>query len=253
MPSTSRVILLLLAVIVASAIWPSVRGRLLPPTEPPDGVVRRLEARIPEMRVDLPAAEALPFVATLMGVPIQCDWPALSAYGVSPGDRVTARLYNVKGSKVLGLLASILSPGDDRGIFWEVAGDGSIVLSTPTDHFRRNARLDVYDLTDLIPEPSPCFPTGPPTERDRTDLEEDVLKLVRETVAPASWQDAAPGGPAVAGIRDGRLWVVQTSENHRSLVNLVEQLREQAGLGHERPYLPQQIAEPSWAARRRGR
>jgi type II secretory pathway component GspD/PulD (secretin)/tetratricopeptide (TPR) repeat protein len=59
----------------------------------------------------------------------------------------------------------------------------------------------------------------------RQELVEQITKLITETVAPDSWRDA---GGSVGAVRElqGQLIVTQTPENQRSLVNLLEKLRE---------------------------
>jgi len=59
----------------------------------------------------------------------------------------------------------------------------------------------------------------------REELVQDITKLITDTVASDSWKD---NGGSVGALRElqGQLIVTQTPENHRQLVNLLEQLRE---------------------------
>jgi general secretion pathway protein D len=59
----------------------------------------------------------------------------------------------------------------------------------------------------------------------REELVESITKLIEDTVATDSWKD---NGGSVGALRElqGQLIVTQTPENHRQLVNLLEQLRE---------------------------
>ena len=59
----------------------------------------------------------------------------------------------------------------------------------------------------------------------REELVESINKLIEDTVATDSWKD---NGGSVGALRElqGQLIVTQTPENHRQLVNLLEQLRE---------------------------
>ena len=59
----------------------------------------------------------------------------------------------------------------------------------------------------------------------RQDLVDAITKLIEDTVATESWKD---NGGSVGALREleGQLIVTQTPENHRQLVNLLEQLRE---------------------------
>jgi general secretion pathway protein D len=60
------------------------------------------------------------------------------------------------------------------------------------------------------------------TRQERVDA---IVKLIQETVDPNSWRD---NGGQVGAIKElsGQLIVTQTPDNQRSLINLLEQLRE---------------------------
>lgn len=59
----------------------------------------------------------------------------------------------------------------------------------------------------------------------RQELVDSITKLIEDTVSTDTWKD---NGGSVGALRElqGQLIVTQTPENHRQLVNLLEQLRE---------------------------
>ena len=63
----------------------------------------------------------------------------------------------------------------------------------------------------------------------RQDLVDSITKLIEDTVATDTWKD---NGGSVGALREleGQLIVTQTPENHRQLLNLLEQLREQRAI-----------------------
>jgi len=63
----------------------------------------------------------------------------------------------------------------------------------------------------------------------RQDLVDSITKLIEDTVSTDTWKD---NGGSVGALREleGQLIVTQTPENHRQLVNLLEQLREERAI-----------------------
>jgi general secretion pathway protein D len=63
----------------------------------------------------------------------------------------------------------------------------------------------------------------------RQDLVDSITKLIEDTVSTDSWKD---NGGSVGALREleGQLIVTQTPENHRQLINLLEQLREERAI-----------------------
>ena len=75
--------------------------------------------------------------------------------------------------------------------------------------------------------PPGTMPAAAPGSRERSpqEREDELVRLVTETVAPESWRDA---GGTVGAIRvvNGPLIITQTQENHGMIQHLFEQLRE---------------------------
>jgi hypothetical protein len=61
----------------------------------------------------------------------------------------------------------------------------------------------------------------------RRELVDSILDLIRATIAPDSWRNG-PAAGTIGSVRElnGQLIVTQTPENHRSLMDLLQQLRE---------------------------
>jgi len=139
--------------------------------------------------------------------------------------------------------------------------DGVITISTGED-LDKNTLTRVYDIRDLIID-IPDFTNAPNFSlqstsqqgqggggggggggssqglfenadqdrqnqdqgRTRQEMIDEITRLITETVSPESWRDA---GGTTGSVRElqGQLIVTQTPENQRSLVNLLQQLRE---------------------------
>ena len=130
---------------------------------------------------------------------------------------------------------------------------GSIGLAQTTRP-KLDSQTRVYDVRDLlirvrdfpftgtmgVPEESPAVVAKPegdgslfggrkaaskPKERTYEELVEEVIRLIRETVAPESWREA---GGKEGSIREvgGALVITQTPENQQLIESIFEQLRE---------------------------
>src|SRR4051794_10161330 len=104
----------------------------------------------------------------------------------------------------------------------------------------------VYEITDLqlqkrdYPAPAynesradssggqtPLF-CAPTTQPSASDLAGSLVSLIQDTVATDTWRD---NGGTIGNIRqlNGILIVTQTSENHRLIADLLQQLRQNHG------------------------
>jgi len=89
------------------------------------------------------------------------------------------------------------------------------VISTRADLFARTAITRHYDIHDLLET------RWHATRKERAKLAEAIMRLITDTVDNENWGD---GGGRIH-ISHDRLWVKQTPENHRQIVNLLQQLR----------------------------
>lgn len=215
-------------------------------------VAAQLERRLPEVRFDNVAfSEVIDFFRDVTGTNIFVNWRALETSGIDRTTPVTARLRDVKFAKALQTVIDDVG-GGIVPLSYSI-DDGVITVSTQED-LARNTIVQVYDIRDLIisipdfeaPEVSFSVDlsasggrgggggglsfnlSGSPEEEEpptREELVEQITTLVQDTVAPETWRTA---GGTIGAISElyGNLIVTQTPENHRTLVALLDKLRE---------------------------
>ena len=215
----------------------------------------QLERVLPEINfAAVPFSDVVDFLRDITQSNIFVNWKALEAAGIDRSTAVTARLRNVKFSKALNTILSEVSGGAVKLAY--TIDEGVISISTEED-LAKNVVTRVYDIRDLIIN-VPDFTDSPDFNLDtggggggrggggggggnifgggggqgqndqgpgRQELVDQIIRLIEDTVSTDSWKD---NGGAVGSIRElgGQLIVTQTPENQRSLVRLLEQLRE---------------------------
>ena len=229
-------------------------------------VAAQLDRRLPDVKFDAVAfSDVIDFLRDLTSANIFVNWRSLEAAGIDKNAPVTARLRDVKLSKVLRTILDDVSGGTTK--LGYTIDEGVITISTE-EELAKNVSTRVYDIRDLIinvPDftDAPTFDlsqqqsgsttpggsggggggggggslfggggggggntqTGP----TRQELVEAITKLIQDTVASDSWKD---NGGNIGSLRElnGQLIVTQTPENQRALVKLLDQLREQRAL-----------------------
>ena len=228
-------------------------------------VQAQLDRQLPELQFDAVGfSDVIDFLRDVSGSNIFVNWKSMEAAGVDRNTPVTARLHNVKFSKALNIILDSVGGGQTK--LGYTVDEGVITVSTADDLSKNVvARVyDIRDLIINVPDfnDAPQFSldaaqnssgggggggvgqggggtaqvtntlfsgngttttaTAGPT---REELVESITKLIEDTVATDSWKD---NGGSVGALRElqGQLIVTQTPENHRQLVNLLEQLRE---------------------------
>ena len=238
-------------------------------------VAAQLDRRLPDIKFDAVSfSDVIDFLRDLTSANIFVNWRSLEAAGIDKNAPVTARLRDVKLSKVLRTILDDVSGGTTK--LGYTIDEGVITISTE-DELAKNVATRVYDIRDLIinvPDftDSPAFDLNSQQNNDngggggtggdsggggngggggggggslfggsggggagtdkgptRTELVEAITKLIQDTVASETWKD---NGGNIGSLRElnGQLIVTQTPENQRSLVKLLDQLREQRAL-----------------------
>jgi general secretion pathway protein D len=223
-------------------------------------VQAQLDRQLPELQFDAVGfSDVIDFLRDVSGSNLFVNWKSLEAAGVDRNAPVTARLHNVKFSKALNVILDSVGGGQTK--LGYTVDEGVITISTAED-LSKNVVVRVYDIRDLIIN-VPDFTDAPQfdlsaasnggqggggggqggsvmmgnmlfsggttssmtTGPTREELVESITKLIEDTVATDSWKD---NGGSVGALRElqGQLIVTQTPENHRQLINLLEQLRE---------------------------
>jgi beta-lactamase regulating signal transducer with metallopeptidase domain len=226
--------------------------RLAPDPAPDRAVQAQLDRQLPQVNFDAVGfSDVIDFLRDVSGANIFVNWKSLHTVGVDPNAPVTARLRNIKFSKALNIILDSVSGGKVK--LGYTVDNGVISIST-ADDLSKNVIIRVYDIRDLIitvPDFDPkddgatTAATPPATTRParsegttrpaastaptRQEMVKSIIKLIEDTVATDSWKD---NGGSVGALRElqGQLIVTQTPENHRDIVNLLDQLRESRGI-----------------------
>jgi Flp pilus assembly secretin CpaC len=214
------------------------------------GVIAQLERRLPEVRLEASAfADVIDFLRDVSGTNIFVNWRALEGVGIDRTTPVTARLRDVRFSKVLRTILDDVGAGGVR--LGYTIDDGVITISTEED-LASNVVTRVFDIRDLIVQ-IPDFDNPPQFQLQgstggggggggglfgggqtaagdtgaatRADLVDAIIDLIQQTVSADTWKE---NGGTIGSIRElqGQLIVTQTPENQRALVQLLDQLRE---------------------------
>lgn len=200
-------------------------------------------------------SDVVEFLREVSGLNIYVNWNALEMLGIDQTIPVNVQLTNVSFDKVLRTVLD-----DVGGVMAElgyVIDEGVITISSREDLSRRTVTR-VYDILDLIhPVPDHAAPSlqlgetstdggggdggtgggalfgdtgdaGETAEPARSEMIENIVGLLEETIDPNSWR---PTGD-IGSIRElgGQLVITQTAQNHQSIVSLLNQLREAAQL-----------------------
>jgi len=203
------------------------------------GLQDKLDRNLPELTFDaVGLGDVVDFLRDVSGANIFVNWKSLEGPGIDRNTPVTAKLRNVRFSKVLGIILD--SAGGGKQKLGYTTDEGVITIST-VDDLSRNVVVRVYDVRDLLvippdyvapqltgglpgpttaPTTSPALPGAPPRE----ELAKSIVKSIEDTVAPDTWKDH---DGTVGALRElqGQLIITQTPENHLRIVELLEQLR----------------------------
>jgi hypothetical protein len=179
-------------------------------------LIDKLDKKLPEIKFDAVAfSEVIDFLSGVGGEKIDVDWDALTAAGINRNAPVTARLRDVKFSKALEVILRDVGGGKVK--LGYTVRDGALHLSTQ-EKLDESVVTSTYDINDLLIN-VPAG-NGPAATRDR--LSQEIITLVKGTVAADSWSRKNISITE----RDGKLTIVQTPENQRQVAHLLEQLRE---------------------------
>jgi hypothetical protein len=189
----------------------------------------KLRVVLPRVRFESTSVEkAFQDLQAMSGAKFVVDWDAIEASigNVRRDDPVTLSLTDVTLEQALNALVGYVYRTIDYTLF-----DGAIVVTT--DNAAGNyVYAAVYDLRGLhlqrpwVPPPDEyrglfLFSPEPPPF---VDLDDELTRLVEETVSPDQWLDA---GGTVGTVRtfNGRVVAVTTWRNHRRIEALVSELR----------------------------
>ncbi|HLZ09026.1 MAG TPA: hypothetical protein VKT80_10590, partial [Chloroflexota bacterium] len=193
----------------------------------------KLDKQLPALTFDAVGfSDVIDFLRDVSGTNIFVNWKSLEAAGIDRNAPVSANLRNVKFSKALNVILDSVGGGQTK--LGYTVDEGVITISTQDD-LTRNVVVRVYDVRDLlivIPDSFTSDNTKPvPATRpaSREDLVQHLTKLITDAVSPESWKDH---GGSVGALREleGQIIITQTPANHRRIVTLLEQFRQERSI-----------------------
>ena len=232
-------------------VWPKEDARAA-------AVRKRLNERIKELNFDeIELKDVLQFLRDVSNVSIYVNW---STRGMCVGKNTTVKVHlqNVTLDKALRIILEDVGAAAPLDY---VLDEGVITVSTRDDLVTRTTTTKIYDISDLVVRTPglapprtgiPAFvgPRGKATEDDgaflnnvaaaeawegiageeegvvsEEEVVNDVINILRTTIAPDSWQNMNGIGIQEFG---GRLVVTQTLVNHRQIAELFAKMRASA-------------------------
>jgi general secretion pathway protein D len=229
-------------------------------------VQAQLDRQLPELKFDAVGfSDVVDFLRDVSGANLFVNWKSLEAAGIDRNTPVNTTLRNIKFSKALSTILDSVGGGQTKLGYTVDEGVITISTLDDLSKNVAVRVYDIRDLIINVPDfnDAPQFSldasqnqgnsggggggsgTGGATQGGvsntlfagsgangiketgptRQELVDSITKLIEDTVATDTWKD---NGGSVGALREleGQLIVTQTPENHRQLVNLLEQLRE---------------------------
>lgn len=223
---------------------------------------RKMNAELPKLEFNgISFSDVVQFLRDVSSTNIYVKWPALQTAGIDKNTAVNIMLTNVSFEKALKTVLEDV--GGATGNLDYIIDEGVIKISTRED-LDKETVTKVYDIRDLIVRrpnfvgPSIDLTTfgnngsnngssgssggmfgnnngssggnngatcGVEATISRQELISGILELIRSTVAPETWRE---NSGTIGSLREmqGMLVVTQTAKNQRSLIDLLNQLRE---------------------------
>lgn len=187
--------------------------------------------------VDTPLKDVITFLSEAHSIPISINRKALEEAGVDVEMPVSHQIRDLRLATALQLLLRPL------GLTYDTT-DELMEITTPEDLLAR-PHIRLYDCRDLLalgPDGKLAGPNGAagvglpvvPADYSRAPVGESAIDGLAETITravdPQSWRDAGGEGTGTIDNFKGMLIISQTSRAHRQIENLLNTIRETAGL-----------------------
>lgn len=190
------------------------------PTKETIATEARFDHRLPEVNFDgLRFADALAFLFGILDVKFHVNWHALEKGGISKAQAVRAHVKDIRFS-----IRSMLKDAETTKtrIVYDILADGSILITTADDYYANWISVQEYQIGDLVSRNG----VGIPNRQERIG---NLMTLIEETIDPTNWLNA--GGKHSKWVVQGDHAIITTTPaNHRVILNLLNQLREQRDL-----------------------
>lgn len=211
-----------------------------------EAMQKQLDRILPEVTFDgVGLSDVIDFLRSATGASVFVNWKSLEAVNISSTLPITARLRKVRFSKALTIILDAAGGGKEK--LGYTVDEGVIVIAS-AEELSKNVEVRVYDVRDLLTVPPDFVPPrlGVPEplkaafaatqssmraarEGTREDLVKAFMRLIEDTVAPATWKDHGGNAGAIRELQS-QLIVTQTPENQIQVMRLLQQLRETRGL-----------------------
>jgi hypothetical protein len=180
------------------------RGELAEKAE----TAKRLAGPIKITFEDAPLADALRRLSEASGLRITLDEASLKEAGIH-GDELRITLVIGEAPQLAAGLSLLLEQADPK-LAWTEGEDGIVVRSVKAASAQRVRRT--YRVGDILPD---------------GELE-TLMQAIRDTIAPADWEEIGGEGILRAGEKPDTLEVTQSDPVHRELRRLFADLRAAA-------------------------
>jgi len=235
--------------------WPELSFRRGAPSafaesEADRRVLAELESkRIPASFADNRLEDVINFIATVTNLDVDVDWDSLADIGVDRDDLVTLDLQPLPARVILDRVLEKVSPDAFSRANWAVQ-DGIVVVASD-QALRQNTFIVIYDVRDLLFD-IPDFTEAPRLDLDsvlgqaeggggggsifedeeaegeqltKEELKERLREIIQTTVDFEGWRDNGGDTGIIQELNDNFI-ITNTARNHRSISNLLRQLRE---------------------------
>lgn len=228
------------------------------------GLNRKLDETLADIRFEQqPFEQVIEFLGDYTKVNISVDWTNLDDNGIDRDTPVSVRLTSLPFRVVLDEVLDQV--GGEVQLAYSI-GDGLLRIATK-EKLDRDKHILIYDIRDLlinIPRANRAAAfdvtqglgegggagggggggqgmfgqsqgmedrnqEGDEAGQGREELIEDIMDIIRQTVEPDSWRETGGGDASIREL-NGQLIIYNTSDAHRQVEDLLEQLRETRAL-----------------------
>jgi len=189
----------------------------LPVTNPgaPTRAEEMLERRIPDLDLRfITFKEAIDKIGYLSGANIAVRWKSLEAAQVQRDSKIHLHVWNVSVRTALRLVLNMVDDGGDCG--FEPTGDVIVVAHrVALQPYAIVTAYNVRDILKAVHDPS----AAPDAAGD------SIVKVIEDSIAPDTWMNNGGTDGSIADL-GGILVIRQTSDNHRKIAALLEEIRQ---------------------------
>ena len=152
----------------------------------------QLDRKLPEVKFSATRlSDAIDFLRDASDAPIFVNWKAIEIAGATSDTPVTMELKNVKLSRCLTLILSLVA--DDNRLGYGI--DEGIISITTRNELAKNTVTHVYDIRDLLRSLD---------NNTAAAREQAICAMILQTIDPKSWRQNAGSGSNSGDLRHCR-------------------------------------------------